>query len=298
MKKIISIIIAVALLSALAGYIGAKRSTDDIVQRYGSVNEGSLVGNVEYSQKAPAGTAAELREDNSAGAQPGIERKITKEISLTITVPSVEAAVSVIEELIKGTEGYIQSSGIWQENQSMRGRLTLRLPVEKCDEILQDLEKMGRVEKKNITSKDVTEEYYDAAARKTTLESQEKRLLELINQANTVSEMLQIENELARVRGQVESLQARLNVLDSLTDLAKVNIEIQAPRSIAVGGTLKEPLGLRIKAGFLKGWNGVVNIAESFIVLLAVLIPFAPVYLITGYIIYRVWKKLRGKAKP
>lgn len=281
------IILAMALLLALAGCNNPK---------FGSKAQQteSAFDNVSNSQEISAATATGSIADQDVDVQPSLERKITKDVSLVIIVPDVEDAVSRIQEMVEGVDGYIQNANIWQESERMQGTLTLRLPVERLDEILQRLENFGRVVRKNIKGKDVTEEYeeyYDAVARKTTLESQEKRILELINKANTVSEMLEIDNELTRIRSQIESLQTRLKVLDSLTNLATVNIEVQAPKNISIGDTLKEPFGMRIKAGFLRGLNGMVNSVEGLIVLAAILLPYTPIFVIAGYVVYRVWKK-------
>ncbi len=280
----------VLLVLAMAGYAKLNMPVLGSVQKVTSGYSGEI-----NAQNRVALEAMELK-DKAVSVLPGVERKITRDVTMTIVAPNVEEAVSRIEEIIKDSGGYVQNANTWQENESMQGKLILRLPVNELDDVLPRLEKLGRVIRRNITAKDITEEYYDATTRQKTLESQEKRLLELINKANTVNEMLEIENELTRIRSQIESLQARLKVLDSLTDLATVTIEVQSPRSISIGETLQEPLGQRLKAGFQRGLNGMINSAEGLIVLLAILIPYTPVLLIAGYIIYRLWKKSRARS--
>lgn len=226
-----------------------------------------------------------------------IKRKVTKDVSLVIAVTSVKDADSRIQEMLKDTGGYIQSSGIWTENGRMQGKMTLRVPEGKLEGFLGGVEALGKVERKNVGGKDVTEEYYDTAARKTTLEKQEKRLLELLGKAGNVKEMLEIENELARVRGQIESLQARLKVLDNLTDFATVNIEIREPKTISTGEALKEPLGERVKAAWLRGVNGVVDFVELLVVLMVMILPYSPLLAVGGYAAHRVWKKRRAEKR-
>lgn len=134
---------------------------------------------------------------DAAGAVPfGPVRKITREVRLSIIVTDVEAASSQVEKLAREAEGYVESADIWQHDERRQGQFTLRVPVERLDEVLSRLETLGRVNRRNITGKDVTEEYYDVVARRTTLERQEKRLLELLAKAGSVKEMLEIENEL------------------------------------------------------------------------------------------------------
>lgn len=235
-------------------------------------------------------------EKQSAKSSPALERKVTREVSLAIIVSNVEEVASRMEEMAKSTGGYVQNAGMRQINGMMQSNMTLRIPAEKLDDLLPRLEALGKLERKNITGQDVTEEYYDSSARKATLEKQEKRILELLDKAGTVKEMLEIENELARVRGQIESLQARLKVIDNLTSLATVNVELRAPKSISTGETMKEPLGQRIKAAWLRGVNGMTDAVEGLVVLAVTLIPYTPVIVVAGYGLYRFWKKKSPKS--
>jgi hypothetical protein len=214
-----------------------------------------------------------------------------------MSVQDVKEVNAGIQKMLGEAGGYIKNSEIWQENGRTRGTMTLRVPDGRLDGFVSGLETLGKVERKNISGQDVTEEYYDATARGATLEKQEKRLLELLNKAGSVKEMLEIENELARVRGEIESIQARLKVLDNLVDYATVNIELKDPKTISATGTLKEPFGTRMKAAWLAGASGVVNLAEGLALLLVMLLPYTPVLALAGYAIYRVRKNRRSRGQ-
>lgn len=228
-------------------------------------------------------------------ARPGPVRKVTREVTLIIIVSDVEAASARVEEIVQEVDGYVESAGIWQQNEHKQGQFALRVPVERLDVVLPLLEALGRVDRKNISGKDVTEEYYDAEARRTTLEKQEKRLLELLDRAGTVKEMLEIENELTRIRGEIESQQARLKVLDNLTNLATINLELSTSKTLSTGLTPGEPLGQRVKAGWLRGVNGLINTAGELVVLFVVILPYAPFIAVAAYIFHRIRKKRQSK---
>ena len=76
--------------------------------------------------------------------------------------------------------------------------------------------------------------------------------MELLDKAGTVKEMLEIENELTRIRGEIESRQARLKVLDNLTNLATINLELSTSKTLSTGLSPGEPLDQRVKAGWLR----------------------------------------------
>lgn len=293
MKKIAAIGLVIVLILSLAGCGGAQKS-DVSVGGVSAADQGIAFDrpNATAEQKSSNQSTAVTSSGGSA-AESGLKRKVATNVSLVLTVHNVKEVDARIQQMLGDAGGYIQSSAIWQENGRMQGKMILRAPDGKMDDFVTGLETLGRVERKNISGKDVTEEYYDAAARKTTLEKQEKRVLDLLNRAGSVKEMLEIENELARVRGQLESLQTRLKVLDNLTDYATVNIELKDPKSISTGETLKEPFGNRIKAAWLLGVNGVANLVEGLVVLLVILLPYTPVFAVAGYITYRIWRKRR-----
>lgn len=286
-KNIIAVIAVVLLVFWVLGGCGSVKSETKAVQPASGAKQ---------SENILFDSGPEEKDRQAAADLQGMDRKVARQISLVIIVPDLEKAVSQLEELVKGSGGYIQNADMWQTNDRMMANLTMRVPVEKMEDLLPRIEGIGRLERKNIAGKDVTEEYYDATARKSTLERQEKRLLELLNKAGTVKEMLEIENELSRVRGQVESLQARLKVLDNLTSLATISVELRVPKTVFTGETLKEPFSQRIKAAWMRGVNGMTNSVEELVTLAVMLIPYIPLIAAAGYVFYRVWKKRQAKS--
>lgn len=287
MKKAYAVIFLLAGLLLLGGCGAAKNSAPQVASEK-SYDNGAVGGTGVESFSTAA---------KDADAEAPVERKITRKASLVMVVSNVNDSYNVIQSIVKENGGYIQNADIHTSDGLVRSTLILRVPAAKLEEILPDLELLGQVEGKNISGQDVTEEYYDTAARKVNLESQEKRLLELYNKAETVKDLLEIENELTRVRGEIESLQGRLNVLDNLISMATITVELRAPGSISTGATLKEPLGTRLKAAWRMGVNGLVNLSESLIVLVVVLLPYTP-FLAAAYLVfYYIVKKRRRKSK-
>ncbi len=82
---------------------------------------------------------------------------------------------------------------------------------------------------KVISSEDVTEEYYDSEARLKVLKAKEDRLLNLMNKANNITDIISIENELGQTRSEIEVLTGRLKYLSNATDYSLVNIKLQQP---------------------------------------------------------------------
>ena len=102
--------------------------------------------------------------------------------------------------------------------------------------------KLGEIHNLNSDSQDVTEEYYDVEARIRNKKQEETRLNDLLAKAaGRLDEVLTLEREITRVRGDVEQLQGRLHVLDSVTAMSTVNLEISEIKEFVPG----EPVSYR-----------------------------------------------------
>jgi len=287
MKKVL-LIILILFTALAAGGCGSSRDGAAPAEIGGPAVSKSqtasdvAVSDVKVKERLDEGVAAEEA-----------PQKIIRTVMLTIIVADVEKTVGEIESMLKSVNGYVQDATLWQSDNNLKGHLTLRVPTAKVDGFIPQLESLGRVERKEVSGQDVTEEYYDVDARKNNLKKQEERYLELLGKANTVKEMLEIESELARVRGDIESMEARLKVLNNRVDLATITVELRAPKSLSAGDTLREPFGDRIQTGWQRGVNGMINFVQDLVVLFVILIPYTPILALLGYVLYRVGKKRR-----
>lgn len=303
MKKIFVFAVLLVMLFALSGCSSSKDSnnTTDLVFKEKVTAESLATDSDDQSsitmELADSFTFKnndqniELTNNDLAKPDGKLPPKIIKEALLELIVNDVQETTAQLEEMVKGTAGYIQEASIHQSKNNLRGEYTLRVPAEKMEEFIPQLEAIGQLERKRVFGNDVTEEYYDTEARKTTLVKQENRYLELLKKATNVKDMLEIESELVRIRSDIESLQARLKVLDNRTDMATITIKLRALQNTSPVVTLKEPFNDRIKAGWLQSVNGMVSFIEGLIIFLVMLVPYTPIIAIVGYAVYRIWKK-------
>ncbi|KAF1083854.1 hypothetical protein SPSYN_03010 [Sporotomaculum syntrophicum] len=280
MRKLLLFTLAVLLLLTVSGCGSATKNTNESVTPSGQYANQTADMSTEQREKT------EAKEDR----QSSMQKKIITTVNLVLIVYDVDKTVIEIENILKKVDGYIQTANLWHTNEQPRGSLVLRLSAEMIDESLPRLEALGQVEKKNITRQDVAEEYYDAEARKNNLKKQEERYLELLSKANTVKDMLEIENQLTRVRGEIESFEARLKLLNSQVDLATINLELRSPQSLPTGETLREPFVQRLQAGWQRGVNGMSNLVQDLLVLAVILVPYIPILALGGYLTYRLYK--------
>ena len=184
-------------------------------------------------------------EPGTGSALPALlDRKIVQSASIDIQVDEVGRNFQEIVRIAETAGGFVASSSFSNLGDQQVADLTVRVPSDALQAVLADIRGMGDVQQESSNANDVTEEYTDLQARVRTLEATEQRYLELLAQADTVNDILVVQDRLDSVRGQVEQVQGRINLLDSLTDLATITVHLQ-PLALAAdagGGGSLQPL--------------------------------------------------------
>ena len=164
------------------------------------------------------------------------DAKVIRNGALTLVVENPTAAVAGVEQIIADIPGaFIAAADVRQAGDLQPTSLTLRVPAAAFDRAMAALRALAaEVLAEQVTARDVTEEYTDLDARIRNLRAAETQLLALVEQAETVDELLKVEKRLAEVRGEIEQLQGRLNVLVDRIALATIRVQLHAPPDLSV----------------------------------------------------------------
>ena len=156
----------------------------------------------------------------------GIDRKIIYQAQIRLVVPDFAAAEEAVPHLVKLHGGYLAHSSIDRTSGERRsGNWQARIPVEQFELFLDALSILGVPENRSQTAQDVTEEFVDLDARISNKRRLEERILELLEKASDkIKDVIEVERELARVRGEIEQMEGRLRFLTNHTDLTTVTI--------------------------------------------------------------------------
>ncbi|MDO9516996.1 MAG: DUF4349 domain-containing protein [Methanosarcinaceae archaeon] len=193
--------------------------------------------------------------DNSydEAVEESIERKVISTADLAIKVDDSAAAIDEIIKITEAAGGFVSSSSVYDsyyEGDQKEGYATVRVPKDGFTSVIGDIETLGEVTSKTISGRDVTEEYIDLSARLGNLERQEERLVEILAMATTVEEVLDVERELGRIRGEIESLTGRLKYLNDKVDLSTITVRVSEPRPITQSWGIRDALSESV-AGFI-----------------------------------------------
>jgi len=184
-----------------------------------------------------APVAPSLAMDDAIGGRvaPGlalqtVQRKVISSATVSIKVKVVEEVVAQIRTIAEGMGGFVEqlsSSGAAGRQQAS---MTIRVPQDQFFTALERIEALGEVQSKNVGSEDVSEQFIDLEARLKSSLREEESLLSLLGRSVTVSEVLAIERELARVRSNIERLQGQLNFLERRVALATIIVSLFPPQ--------------------------------------------------------------------
>ncbi|MDO9097603.1 MAG: DUF4349 domain-containing protein, partial [Candidatus Methanoperedens sp.] len=219
-----------------------------------------------------------------------LDRKIISTASLTIEVKSVQNAFNEITKIVQANQGFISSSSTYDSGGRKNGQMTVRVPQKNFNSALEQVEALGTVKSRQISGQDVTEEFIDLGARLGNLKKQETRLAEILKNATTVKDVLEVERELERVRGEIERLTGRLNYLNQSVEMSTIMVNAMEPAPITGEGwgimdALREAI-----AGFIDSVKGVI-IFIGFI--LPIVVFIAVIYVIALWIKRKVLPRLR-----
>ena len=179
----------------------------------------------------PEPAAAPRAPEAPAAALQVIERRIISNGFIAITVDAVPPAVSQVEGLADSLGGFVEQLSVFGEGERAQAEITIRVPQDRFSDALERLRQLGDVQEENINSQDVTEQFIDLEARLRSAEREEESLLNLLQRADTVQEILTIERELARVRSEIERFQGQLNFLERRVALAGITVSLFGPEA-------------------------------------------------------------------
>lgn len=233
------------------------------------------------SQPPPLYESADYTNNTQATAT---DSKIIKTANLEFETPDLETTYSRITKAAKSTGASVQRDVSGKGYSRIFRQMVIRVPTENFASLLDSISRgVAYFDVKDISQRDVTEEFVDIQARLKTKRELENRYLELLAKAKNVGEMLEIERELANIREEIEAKQGRLNYLQNQVSLSTINLEFYTITQ-ETGATVS--YGRKMGNALKGGWNGI----SSFFLGLLYLWPLILVIAVAIYFLRRYIK--------
>ena len=299
MRKVFCLIAVVAVLAAVVG-CAAPRPTPQVIMREVPVEKEVVVEKAVMPALAPGVpmAAADL------GMEPVEERMIIWTGDISLIVKDAEESMEGVEAIAKDLGGYVVNSSSWYQEEQLRARLTIRVPAGEFDAAMARLKDLSiKVENRNVSTQDVTEEYTDLDARLRNLEATEAELLELLTEVrertSKAEDVLAVHRELSNIRSQIEQLQGRMQYLENMTAMATINVELipdVLAKPIVVAGWRPSGTAADALRSLVRTLQSIVDAAIWLIVyVLPTLVVIAIPFLILA-LIWRRWRRSRKAA--
>lgn len=296
MKKMRYLALLLALALVLAG-CGAKTEMERPAEApgYGFADmamggdNGVVVESATETSQSAAG---------SAGAQ---NQKLIRTMDMEVETNDLDALMSSLNAKISQLGGYVENKSVRNGSITSTKRyryadLTIRIPVDRLDEFAQHVEGQTNVTYINESAKDITLTYVATESRITALETEQTRLLELLANAQDMSDLLLIEQRLTDVRTELEEYTSQLRLYDNLVDYGTLQLNISEVQEFTP--VEEETLWQKISGGLADNWENLGNGAESVFVFLVTSLPYLIPLAGAGAITLIAVKLANRKVKP
>lgn len=233
-------------------------------------------------------------------------RKIIQRGQITIEVENFDEVHQNVLSLVEASKGFVQHSEIYYyfqnrekpEESLKNANIVLRVPSNDFSKVFESLKGLGVVMEENTSGEDITESYMDIDNQVENLKIQEERLRDILLKADQVEDLLQIENELNRIRTQINSLTGTLKGYDSLVSMATINLNIRQVKDENLSlMSINDNIWSKAKNNFIHSINRTVNLLEEGFIGLFGMLPLLMMLAIIGgpigYFGYKKWKRKR-----
>ena len=234
------------------------------------------------------------------------DRKIIKNIYLSLETQEFDTAISEIRALVERMGGYVESSDITGTSLRDKGQystryasFTARIPAEKLNSTVDELGSLCNIRNRSENVSDITDTYFDVDGRLNSLRVQEERLLSMMEQAEKLEDMITIESALADVRYEIESLTGQLNRMDSQVSYSTLNIDLSEVVEYTEQRIQPKTFGERVAETFADSLAFIRRFGQELVLFVVAALPVLVVYggivLIIVLIIRAIVKARRKK---
>ena len=231
--------------------------------------------------------------------RPADNRKVIRTGRVELVVATYDDARARLDALIKSAGGYIDSTQVERAQTAVSSAvLVVRIPSEAFESVIPKLRELGDVTSETTNAADVTDQYVDMTARLASSQVLEKRLLELATARDgKVDQLLAVERELARVRGEIESYQGHLNQWNDQIALSTLTITMST-RKAEIATAAAPTLGSRTSSAFQSSVQALSDLGSWLVVNGIAFLPWLLILLPGFLLLRRLARRMNPRRLP
>lgn len=226
-----------------------------------------------------------------------VERKIVRNADLNLESEQPEESQKRIATIAQSKGGFViesqQSSSNVKVNTRDTVQMTVRVPADKFTEAIDEIRgTASRVIVETVKGEDVTEEFIDIEARLRAKRALEQQFMEIMKRANDVEGALNVQRQLAEVRGEIEKVEGRKRFLENQASLSTIKIRLQTPAAFSANSS---SFFYRLSESFGNGFDIAIGFILGLVTFVVGALPFAVLIVLPGYFIVRAIMRRRSR---
>ena len=295
MKKIFSLALCLALIVTLTACGGSSGTV---------VNKSEPMMYAESPMAAPmeesavmdmaSGGSNTLKGSGSGSSSLPENRKWIITMDMNVETDDLDTLMEELDQKIGSLNGYVEDQNIhngssYASRRYRSANLTVRIPAQHVDQFTNEISGIANVISQNLRREDITLQYVATSSRITALETEQTRLLELLAEAENMSDLLEIESRLTDVRYELERYGSQLRLYDNQVDYATIYLSVSEVQEYT---PVEEPTFLeRIKTTFSDALEGLGESIVDITVFLVGNSPYLLTYGLIAFVIIRLMKR-------
>lgn len=321
-KKRVVMVMALSMMLALAGCASASKdmamtesmNTSGMLKNESAADifyDGGVYEEVyeeEYYEE-PSMEVGKVTESGASGkdveTQAALqERKLIKTVDMNVETKTFDDTMAAIENKVAELGGYIENLETYNGSSysgyrsSRNANMTVRIPKRQLDVFLDTVAGVSNVVRRSESVEDVTLTYVDLESHKNVLLAEQKRLLELIEEAEVIEDIITIESRLSNVRYQIESMESQLRTYDNKVDYSTVYLNVNEVKELTP--VVEETALQRIAGGFVNSLKEIRDGLTEFAIWFVVNIPYFILWIVVFVVVIllvKVFAKVLKKSK-
>ena len=225
-------------------------------------------------------------------AQPAANRKLVYHAKVRMKVANVPGTNACMDSLTQAAGAYVEEVSETRADEEWRHHMKIRVAPDRFQGLLRGLGRLGTVEQQELTTEDVTAQHADVSARLGSKRALEQRYLALLGKASKVSDLLEIEESMGKIREDIEATESRLRTLNHEVGFSTITLTYYQPLARPTPDQPVLSFGSRLVESFYGGW-------QWFIDLLLGLVAAWPLALLlaAAAMLLRRWWRRRARAR-
>lgn len=235
----------VAVTIAFSGIVGGTLMASEGDMAYNNLSTSLSYG---ATAGAPPSVSVDASTSNT-GSAVVTDRKIVKNAALSIKTKSYDTLLADVKQKIEQYGGYIEESQEYNfdsgSNRSVD--MDVKIPADKLEKFIEEISLVGTVTSKTVSSDDITDSYIDVESRIKALETEEKTLLGILEKAESLTDVIELQKRLSTVRTDLEAMKVKKQSYDNMVAYSEVFLDINEVERVVEGdetflGEVKEKL--------------------------------------------------------